>query len=62
MDISELLREEWSTLVLIIFGTFGVFVALADSDWVWAATSGALVVSCIRILQLQGVLGVSDQG
>jgi hypothetical protein len=57
MDVVELLREEWSTLMLGVSGAAGAALATSQQEWTWAILSAALALSCIRILQLTGWIG-----
>lgn len=65
MDVVKLLREEWSTLLLLVTGFGGVLLAASRGEWTWAIVSGALALACLRILQLEGWImqhGISGSG
>jgi len=54
MDIAELVRDEWSTLVLLLSGVGGVLLAISRGEWHWAAVCFGLIAACLRIFQLTG--------
>ncbi len=63
MDVVALLREEWSTLAMILGGVLGAYAAADAGEWHWVAISLALVVAALRILQSEGWImedGISD--
>lgn len=59
MDVVALVREEWSTLLLAVGGSGGLLTAAGNGDWTWAVTCFALLVMCLRVLQLRGYLNIS---
>jgi len=54
MDVVALLREEWSTLAMILAGVLGAYVAAGSGEWHWVAISLALIVAALRVLQSEG--------
>lgn len=54
MDVLELIREEWDSLLGALVGVAAAGYAASTGQWLWFIISGTLALASLRILQSEG--------